>query len=210
MNKKKIIAVWVVFLICLIAYATAASARRPTYVGNLGCKCHKPNQEDWAKSAHGKAFDTLKAKGRSKQIKKALRKVKLDYKKDYTKDEDCLGCHVVGYDEPGGYRDESSAKDLIGVGCEMCHGPGSEYRLIHEEKGTVEDAPDGKVYTRAEIKAAGEQFPKDDESVCKKCHDHKDSPFNSKADAKYMFDYEEMIKLEKAWHKINKLESKHE
>jgi hypothetical protein len=210
MNMNKTIAVWIVFLICLIAYSTVASARRPMYVGNLGCKCHKPNQDDWAKSVHGKAFETLMAKGRSKQIKKALRKAGLSYTEDYTEDEKCLPCHVVGYDEPGGYADKTSAKDLKDVGCEMCHGPGSEYRQIHEEKGTPEDAPGGKVYTRAEVKAAGQTFPKNDESVCRKCHDHKDSPFNSKTDAKYMFDYEEMIKLEKAWHKINKLEFKHE
>lgn len=209
MNMKKIAVIWIVLLFCLIAYSTTASARRAKYVGNLGCKCHKPNQDDWAKSAHGKAFEILLLKGRSKQAKKALRKAGLDYKKDYSKDEKCLPCHTVGYDEPGGYEDKDSKAGLVGVGCEMCHGPGSEYRHIHKEKGTPEDSPDGKVYTRAEIKAAGQQFPKDGEKMCRKCHDHRDSPFNSKTDKKYIFNYEEMVKLEKAWHKINKLQFKH-
>lgn len=207
---KKIVVVWTVMFACLLIYATTATAKRAQYVGNLGCKCHKPNQEDWSKSSHAKAFDVLIKKKRSKQQNKALRKAKLDYKKDYDKDEKCIGCHVVGYDEPGGYSDASSAKDLKGVGCEMCHGPGSEYRQLHKEKGTPEDSPDGKIYTRAEIKAAGQTFPKNDEAICRKCHDHKDSPFNAKTDEKYMFDFKEMVKLEKAWHKINKLLNKHE
>lgn len=206
---RKIILLWVVVLSCLIAYSTVATAKRAKFTGNLGCKCHKPNLEDWAKSPHGKAFESLVLKGRTKQQKKALRKAGLDYKKDYSKDEKCLPCHVVGLDEPGGYQD-GSGEEFKGVGCEMCHGPGSEYRNIHKEKGTPEDSPDGKVYTRAEVKAAGQTFPKDDERVCKSCHDHKDSPFNAKLDKKYMFDYKEMIKLDKAWHKINKLDFNHD
>ena len=31
-------------------------------------------------------------------------KAKLDPKKDYTKDKDCVGCHVDGFGKEGGYH----------------------------------------------------------------------------------------------------------
>lgn len=185
----------------LTMYATMASAKKPQYVGNQGCKCHKPELDEWEKSPHGKAFETLAAKNRSRDENKAMRDAKLDIKKDYDKDEKCLPCHTVGYDKPGGYDDDKSAKDLVGVGCEMCHGPGSEYRNLHKEKE--------ETFTRAEAKAMGAVSGKEDKAVCMQCHDHKDSPFNSKLDKKYMFNHEEMIKLEKAWHKVLPLKFKH-
>ena len=126
-------------------YATMASAKKPQYVGNQGCKCHKPEMDEWEKSPHGKAFEMLVAKNRSRDENKAMRDAKLDIKKDYDKDEKCLPCHTVGYGKPGGYEDDKSAKDLVGVGCEMCHGPGSEYRNLHKEKE--------ETFTRAEAKA---------------------------------------------------------
>lgn len=193
----------VMLLACLIVYATVASAQNaPTYVGLQGCKCHKTEIEDWSKSPHGKALDSLSPDKRSKSQRKAMHAAGLDFKKDYSKDEKCLPCHVVGYGEPGGYSASNSADAFVNVGCEMCHGAGSGYAKIHKEKE--------ETYTRAEVKAVGQRFPRDDESVCRRCHDHKDSPFNSKLDKNYMFDYKEMIKLEKAWHKVNKLMFKHE
>ena len=86
-NMRNIIILWIVFLFSLTAYSSIANAKRAQYIGNLGCKCHKPNQEDWASSPHGKAFESLLLKGRAKQQKKALRKAGLDYKKDYSKKE---------------------------------------------------------------------------------------------------------------------------
>ena len=39
----------------------------------------------------------------------------------------CIGCHTVGYQKPGGFcrlKDVDGRKD---VGCENCHGPGSQH-----------------------------------------------------------------------------------
>ena len=92
------------------------------YVGNAECKkCHAPAYEFWRQSNHGHALETLQERN------KAL-------------DQNCIGCHVVGYEEPGGSvigKLEYEAtlhdgaytfkKDLKDVGCENCHGPGSKH-----------------------------------------------------------------------------------
>ncbi|MBI5814862.1 MAG: hypothetical protein HZB29_04545 [Nitrospinae bacterium] len=199
--KARFLAVIIAGFFMVAGYAALASAKNPQYSGNLGCKCHKAEQDEWAKSPHGKAMEALFAAKRTKSQNLALKNAKLDYKKDYNKDDKCLKCHVVGYSKPGGYEDEKSAADLIGAGCEMCHGPGSEYRNLHKEKE--------ETFTRAEAKAAGATYGSDDSGVCLKCHDNKDSPFNAKTDKKYAFNHGEMIKLEKAWHKVYPLKFKH-
>lgn len=90
------------------------------YVGATQCKtCHLDAYNFWAKTNHGHAFDTL---------------VKRD--KDY--DPKCVGCHMVGYEKPGGsvvgkwkvdgvLNGDKFTKDLRHVGCENCHGPGSNH-----------------------------------------------------------------------------------
>jgi len=118
-------------LFVVAGYATLASAKSPQYIGSAGCKCHKAEQAEWSKSSHGKAMDLLLAAKRSKQRNLAMKKAKLDDTKDYDKDAKCLPCHTVGYGEQGGYEDDKSADTLKNVGCEMCHGSGSEFRKIH-------------------------------------------------------------------------------
>ena len=98
------------------------------YIGTNQCAmCHAPANEFWEKSAHARAWETLE-------------------KRDKEFDQTCIGCHVVGYEKPGGSvvgkveypatlrASESSpeiswTKDLRDVGCENCHGPGSLHRL---------------------------------------------------------------------------------
>ncbi len=83
-----------------------------TFVGSAACAgCHPQSHEVWAKSGHAHAFATL-------------------VKRDSEADPNCIACHVVGFGEPGGYQRSMKAERLTDVGCESCHGPGSEHIRI--------------------------------------------------------------------------------
>ncbi len=112
----------------------SGSAAAQSFEGRKKCSsCHKSQAESWGDTAHAKAMDSLKP-GTKEEAKK---KAKLDPKKDYTKDKDCVGCHVDGWGKEGGYTVDDPSKFLTGVGCESCHGPGSKYRGIHRKSGAA-------------------------------------------------------------------------
>ena len=199
-------------VVTFMAGLTASHAGTPSYVGPEGCKCHKTEMEEWSKAKHSNAFERLVIPSDKKEEKKRARlfaklneKLKpeeqLDPAKDYSKDKKCLPCHTVGYGQPGGFVDMEKTPALAGVGCEMCHGPGSEYRVIHKEKE--------KTFTRAENKAAGAVYGTEDEKVCRKCHDNPDSPMRSSVDEKYKFDWKEFLSLDKTYHKVYPTQYKH-
>jgi len=99
------------------------------------CKtCHPKTHNTWEQSRHGHAYNTLR------KINKAF-------------DPECLVCHVVGWNEPGGFVSEIDTPDLMNVQCEICHGPA----LKHSQAPT-----------------AG--FGKDAKQACKKCHVKNHSP----------------------------------
>jgi mono/diheme cytochrome c family protein len=46
------------------------------------------------------------------------------------RDTNCVGCHVTGFGEAGGFsgvRMRGTSVDLIDVQCEACHGPGRDH-----------------------------------------------------------------------------------
>ena len=77
-----------------------------SYVGIDTCEsCHEDAKKVWDGTGHAHAYATLE-----KQFKEA--------------NLDCVGCHVTGYDKPGGST-VTHVADLKNVQCEVCHGPGS-------------------------------------------------------------------------------------
>jgi hypothetical protein len=81
---------------------------RPTYVGARTCgACHVEAYLWWTQTQHARAYERL-----------VKRRRELDL--------DCIGCHVTGFDEPGGAR-LGRLDELKGVGCESCHGPGGAH-----------------------------------------------------------------------------------
>jgi len=81
------------------------------YMGSKSCKpCHSYEYEAWNGNAHAKAFATLEKAGTQF-------------------DPECVVCHVVGMDYEGGFISQQETGHLINVGCENCHGPGSEHIL---------------------------------------------------------------------------------
>ena len=147
-----------------------------TYIGTNKCKkCHLPEHKSWAKMKHATALDALQP-GQATENKT---KHNLDPNKDYSKDATCVACHTVGFGKPGGYAvpdaaDEKAvkeSKELAGVGCEACHGPGSEYGKLHEEIMKSK-----RKYKVDEMYAVG--MKKVDESVCLTCHNDKSPSFD--------------------------------
>jgi hypothetical protein len=81
----------------------------PNYVGAATCvMCHPQSHDAWSKTAHARAFDTLKAINQHENSR-------------------CLTCHTVGYGLPNGFKDELSTPHFKGVQCENCHGPGGSH-----------------------------------------------------------------------------------
>jgi hypothetical protein len=88
---------------------------KPSYVGNEACgDCHGEALDVWKKTRHAGAWKTL-----------------TDRNQEYNLD--CTGCHVTGWDQPGG-TNLAKLEGFVDVGCETCHGPGS----IHADKGGEE------------------------------------------------------------------------
>jgi len=145
------------------------------YLGVDYCKtCHMPHYDSWHETRMSKAFDLLKP-GVRKDAKTAA---SLDPARDYSKEPRCLGCHTTGYGEPGGFVSMSSTPEMIGVQCEMCHGPGGRYsKMMYKKKGT---------YKREDFINAGLTLPSEQNNVCtRKCH-NTNSPFIKSG---YKFDF---------------------
>ena len=100
---------------------------KPTYVGDAACtRCHKTAAAFWQKTRHAQAWKTL-----------------VDAGKQYN--YDCIGCHVTGWQLPGGSALGTVEKQgLVNVQCEVCHGPGSKHVAEDgmDDPKTLARAPD--------------------------------------------------------------------
>jgi hypothetical protein len=181
------------------------------YDGRKKCSgCHKSQYKSWKTTAHATALSSLKPGEKAE----AKRKVELDPDEDYSEDENCVACHVTGFGKEGGYEIDDPGKYLVGVGCESCHGPGSEYRLIHR-KAANQFEKKKKTTPREVLVAAGEEFEFIER--CKFCHMNYEgspwpdakkpyTPFTPAVDPKYSFDFGKYVRDEKAMHRHFKLE----
>lgn len=102
------------------------SAELPSqYVGSDACKsCHQKEYIQWSGTKHASAYKTL-----------------LRVQRHYV--PNCVVCHVVGMNRPGGMERELllERKDLQGVGCEMCHGAGGEHMASPRSSNIVKVPP---------------------------------------------------------------------
>ena len=90
-----------------------AQGEQATFTGNEACRsCHAEAFSVWEGSKHSGAYQTLLKLGRQYDL-------------------NCIGCHVTGYDRPGGVCRVDKVEERASVGCESCHGPGS----IHSDGG---------------------------------------------------------------------------
>jgi len=92
------------------------------YLGSENCmSCHPAQYEQWKTTQHAHAFATLERT-----------------QKDST--PECVQCHVVGFGRPGGYQNASTSTKLKNVGCESCHGYGTQHDMFANTGGKVAEA----------------------------------------------------------------------
>lgn len=180
----------------------AAAQEQPQFEGAKVCaKCHDLQADSWRETVHAKALQSLKPNVKAEQKVKA----KLDPAKDYTADDQCVGCHVTGFGEAGGYAlgmPAPQAAALGGVGCESCHGPGSLFRHKH---GEAENKlkKESEATPRSVLVAAGQNF--DYQAACARCHLNYEgsgahgtkppfTPFTPAVDPKYSFDFDKAVR----------------
>jgi hypothetical protein len=107
------------------------------FVGNASCQeCHAEAFPLWEKSKHGHAWATLEEQGKQFHL-------------------NCVGCHVTGYEQPGGVCRLDKVAGRENVGCESCHGPGS----LHAEDPTPKNI----------VRSPGRE-------LCITCHNLENSP----------------------------------
>jgi len=179
-------------LILVISFFGSVQAQNDyAYIGNKKCKkCHIKQFKAWQKTKMANVFELLKPGQRADAKKKAG----LDPEKDYTTDKECLGCHTTGYGKKGGFVDEKTTPNLLGVGCEMCHGAGSEY--TKKEYMSLKN----KKFKRADVVKVGLVSPVGEKNCTEVCHNKK-SPFYKP------FNFEE--RKDQGTHKHFKLKYEH-
>lgn len=119
------------------------------FIGSERCSlCHNNTHSDWSETLHSRALESLEAIGQDKN-------------------EDCIGCHTVGFGEDGGFVDRKTTNALAGVGCEACHGAARDH---------AENVADESLRPTINIAA----------SVCGRCHTDSHHPnFEDWSDSKH-------------------------
>lgn len=146
------------------------------YVGVKACgMCHKTEKQGeqlkiWENSAHAKAFEALKSEEAA-----AIAKEK-GLEKPASESAECLKCHVT---ESGVDESQLDAKYVasMGVQCESCHGPGSDYKKMSIMKDREKAIANGLHDISAEDGSAAK--------LCVTCHNEESPTFKG-------FKFEEM------------------
>jgi hypothetical protein len=154
-----------------------------SYVGSSACaRCHAAIYKDWKTTPHAVALQTLAHV-------------------DYDWDPECVRCHVVGWERnpsqpwawtlhDSGFRTPDKTPFLGGVGCENCHGPGSEHvahpwdkSLFADEKAGEDEAGNGGAKPGV---APPPNRARPAKRTCVRCHDPENSHgFNEGYETRY-------------------------
>ena len=114
------------------------------YVGQDTCKaCHAPIADKLSTTRHAHAYASLE------RVDKAF-------------DPECVQCHSVGFNKPGGFINNDYTPHLANVQCENCHGNAAI-------KSSQQHMMNPVVNKQGLVKASPEE-------VCQQCHNHSHSP----------------------------------
>jgi hypothetical protein len=145
------------------------------FAGSAACKdCHSQAWAVYEKTPHFHATETLMKKTSPPRLH----------------DPECLACHVTGWNPQEyfpyktGYTSLKDTPDLVGNGCENCHGPAADHVKVESGELTVTPAQQQEILARLRLKIApnegnktGQEFAKGQVvNMCMKCHDLDNSP----------------------------------
>jgi nitrate/TMAO reductase-like tetraheme cytochrome c subunit len=111
--KRRLFSFLFIALVVMLSAPMTSRSADPHYLGQKFCRaCHNISDDNryhlWLNSKHAKAYEALEGAEKA--------------------NPECLGCHTTGYGEV--ISDKATRKDLRGVQCEACHGPGSQYKSM--------------------------------------------------------------------------------
>jgi hypothetical protein len=145
------------------------------FVGSATCgNCHTEAWKVFKETPHFNATETL--------IKRTSPPRQFD--------PECLACHVTGWNPQeyfpyeSGYKTMKDTPDLVGNGCENCHGPGANHANVESGAVQVTAAEQQKLRDQLRLKIvpnegnkAGQEFDKGEVvKGCVRCHDVDNSP----------------------------------
>ena len=157
-------------LLLLLSFATHGQDKSNgdfKFVGAKACKaCHLIDKtgaafKKWEASPHAKAFEVLASP-------EALKIAKAKGIEDPQKADACLKCHDTAHGVAAA-KLASTFKPGEGVGCEVCHGPGSAYKSMKVKQDIV----------AGKIKPESVGLMKGDEALCKTCHNAESPTFKA-------------------------------
>lgn len=136
------------------------------FVGSQKCgECHTKAMEKWRQTPHSHATDSLVTPPNTRA----------SIPRHY--DPECLSCHVTGWEPQhfipydSGYQSLEKTPQLVGSGCENCHGPGSAHAAAESGDMNVSAAELGKLRESMRLSLASGAAEK-----CMECHDFDNSP----------------------------------
>lgn len=153
-------------VLAVLIFIISLFSQEFTYVGAAKCKiCHKKEKQGqqypiWEESKHSQSYAALTSEAALEAAKK------MGLETPPAENPECLKCHAPLCKKAPEFKEE-------GITCEVCHGPGSEYKKLSVMKNREKAVENGLIiYESAEAI----------EKQCLTCHDmaHQ-KPFDFKA-----------------------------
>lgn len=174
---KFLINLLLVLVVNVMMVSAVPNQGKGGFVGAKKCSmCHKKESDgsvyqNWQKSRHAKAFQTLN----TKEAEEVAKKLKIKTKP--SESAECLSCHVTGYNVDKQLLTESYSREE-GVQCETCHGGGEKYKTFPIMKDIKQAVANGLTEYKNEA---------DIKKNCLECHNKK-SPTYKEFKFKEMYD----------------------